>query len=56
MNINEFLTHVNQGKPVSSKSEIHKFMVKLSNEAMRITSELNFIIMNQKKSIVYFLS
>ncbi len=41
MNINEFLTHVNQGKPVSSKSEIHKFMVKLSNEAMRITSELN---------------
>ena len=41
MNINEFLTHINQRKPVSSKSEIHEFMVKLSNEAMKITSKLN---------------
>jgi acetyltransferase-like isoleucine patch superfamily enzyme len=41
MNLNDFLTHVANGKPIPVNSEIHKFMVEVSNEAMRITAELN---------------
>ncbi len=41
MNLSEFLAHVQQGKAIPANSEIHTFMVSLSNEAMRITSELN---------------
>lgn len=41
MNIKEFLDYVNSGKTISADSEIHKYMVKLSNEAMKLTSELN---------------
>jgi acetyltransferase-like isoleucine patch superfamily enzyme len=41
MNLNDFLTHVAHGKPISANSEIHSFMVKISNEAMRVTAELN---------------
>lgn len=41
MNLNEFLEHVNSGKPISANSEIHAFMAGLSGEAMRITAELN---------------
>lgn len=41
MNLKQFLEHVNNGYPVSVKLDIHNYMVKLSNDAMRITSELN---------------
>lgn len=41
MNLNEFLNHVNCGLPIIGGSEMHKFMTNLSNEARRITSELN---------------
>jgi acetyltransferase-like isoleucine patch superfamily enzyme len=41
MNINDFLDHVNRRLPIPEGSEIHQFMVGLSNEAMRITVELN---------------
>ncbi len=41
MNLQEFLDEMNQGKAVVGGSEAHRFMVKLSNEAMRLTSELN---------------
>ncbi len=41
MDMNQFLDHVNQGRPISVESEIHGYMVGLSNEAMRITAELN---------------
>lgn len=41
MNLNEFLEHVNLGLPIPADSEIHAFMLSLSNEAMRITAELN---------------
>jgi acetyltransferase-like isoleucine patch superfamily enzyme len=41
MNIDKFLDHVSGGKPIPINSEIHRFMVEISNEAMRITSELN---------------
>lgn len=41
MDIKEFLDHLNSGKPVLGNSEMHKFMTVLSNEAMKITSELN---------------
>ena len=41
MNINEFLDYVNKGNTIHVKSEMHKYMVELSNEAMKITAELN---------------
>lgn len=41
MNLSKFLTHVNNGKSIPIGSEIHKFMVKLSHEAMKITGQLN---------------
>lgn len=41
MNISRFLDHVNRGLTVESGSEIHQFMHKLSQEALRITVELN---------------
>lgn len=41
MNLKQFLDHVNSGLPLPGGSEIHTYMVGLSHEAMRITSELN---------------
>ncbi len=41
MNLEEFLKHLNSKKPVPSGSELHKFMTKLSNEAMKISAEMN---------------
>ena len=41
MDTKDFLEHLNKGLPVPAGSEIHKFMVKLANDAMRITAELN---------------
>lgn len=41
MELKDFLDHMNRGLPVIGGSEIHLFMHKVSNEAMRLTSELN---------------
>ncbi len=41
MNINEFLNHVNSGLPIQGGGEIHKYMSELSQDAIKITSELN---------------
>jgi hypothetical protein len=41
MNLTEFLDLMNRGLPVAAASEIHRFMINLSHEEMRITSELN---------------
>jgi acetyltransferase-like isoleucine patch superfamily enzyme len=41
MNLTDFLSHVARGEPIPANSEIHRFMVGISNEAMRITAELN---------------
>lgn len=41
MNLTEFLDHVNSGKSITAGSEIHKFMTELSQEAMKLTAELN---------------
>ena len=41
MDIKDFLEHLNNGLPISAGSEIHQFMIDLSNEAMRITADLN---------------
>ena len=41
MDTEEFLKYMESGKTVIANSEIHKYMVKLSNEAMKITFELN---------------
>ncbi|MGL4567125.1 MAG: sugar O-acetyltransferase, partial [Fusobacteriaceae bacterium] len=36
-----FLKHLNEGKEVIGSSEVHKFMITLSQEALQITAELN---------------
>lgn len=41
MELNEFLDHLNQGKAVIGSSEMHKYMIMLSHEAMKVVAELN---------------
>ncbi len=41
MNMNEFLNHLNRGLPVIGGSEAHLFMHEVSQEALRITAQLN---------------
>lgn len=41
MNLKEFLDHLNRGLPVIGGSEAHLFMIEVSNEVMRLTTELN---------------
>ena len=41
MNTNEFLNHVNQGLEIQGGSEVHQYMSELSQEAIKITTELN---------------
>ncbi len=41
MNLNEFLDHLNRGLSVTGGSEAHLFMHRVSQEALRITAELN---------------
>ena len=36
MELNDFLAHLNSGQAVTSGSELHQFMHKVSNEAMKI--------------------
>lgn len=43
MDLTEFLNHLNSGKRVSLNSDVHKFMCLLSDEARRITAELNSV-------------
>lgn len=39
--IEDYLAHLNAGKPVESNSSMHLMMCELSNRAMRITAQLN---------------
>ena len=41
MEIKDFLAHMNSGKTVIAGSEIHKYMCMLSQEALKLTEELN---------------
>lgn len=41
MDVNDFLIHLNSGKVVEGGSEIHKMMNELSQEALKLTTELN---------------
>lgn len=41
MNTDIFLEYLNSGQTIKSCSEVHKYMIELSYEAMKITSELN---------------
>lgn len=41
MNLSEFLEHLNGGKMVVAGSEIHQYMSMLSQEALKLTAELN---------------
>lgn len=41
MELEEFLTYLNSGKPVQGGGEAHQFMHGVSQEALRITAEIN---------------
>ena len=41
MNLEQFLEHLNSGKPVKGGSEAHLFMHGVSQEALKITAEIN---------------
>lgn len=41
MDINDLLEHLNQGKMVEAGSELHLVMIDASQEALKITAELN---------------
>lgn len=41
MDLEEFLEHLNSGKPVGGGSEAHLFMHGVSQEALKITAEIN---------------
>lgn len=41
MNLTGFLKHLNSGKPVKGGSEVHLFMHGVSQEALKITAEIN---------------
>lgn len=41
MDLSDFLKHLSCGKAVIGGSELHQFMHKISNEAMKITAQLN---------------
>lgn len=41
MELKDLLEHFNKGLPLKGGDKVHKVLVKYSNEAMRITSELN---------------
>lgn len=49
MKINKFLDHMNAGKKVVGGSDIHQCMHKLSNEARKITAELNGVYHSQEE-------
>ena len=41
MNLEEFLEYLNSGKEVIGNSDVHQYMTELSDEAMRLSYELN---------------
>ena len=41
MELQDFLDHLNSGKPVKGGSEAHLFMHGVSQEALRITAQIN---------------
>ena len=41
MNLPAFLDHLSIGKPVTGGSEVHQFMHSVSQEALRLTAEIN---------------
>lgn len=41
MELNDFLMHMDNGKEVIAGSEAHRCMCRLSQEAIRLTTELN---------------
>ena len=41
MKLNEFLNYMNSGLHIEVGSEVHKYMIEISQEAMKVTCELN---------------
>ncbi len=41
MNLSDFLDHLNRGETIIGNSDVHKFMHTVSDEAMKITADLN---------------
>ncbi len=40
-NLQEFLDHVNRGAPIEGGSDLHRFMHRAAQEALRVTAEIN---------------
>ena len=41
MDLCEFLRHMNSGEPVTADSEVHRYMHRISQQALRLTARLN---------------
>ena len=41
MQLADYLTHLNSGRPVIGGSDVHQFMHQISQEALQITAEMN---------------
>ena len=54
MNLKDYLEHLNSGQRVEVGSEVHKYMCKVSNEAMRITAQINNSYHTPEELIVLF--
>ena len=54
MEINQFLNHLNDGNPVNAGTEMHQYMCNLSDEALKITNELNNVYRTPDEIIKIF--
>ena len=41
MELKDYLNYLNSGKPVEGGGEVHQFMHTVSQEALKITAEIN---------------
>lgn len=49
MKLEDFLEYVNNGNPVQGGSDMHRYMIYLSEEARRITAEINGVYHEQNE-------
>ena len=54
MDLNEFLEHMNSGEVVKGDSPVHQFMHRASQEAIRLTTELNSTYHTPEEIITLF--
>jgi acetyltransferase-like isoleucine patch superfamily enzyme len=54
MELHEYLDHLNRGDVVASSSDVHQYMHRVSQEALRITAELNAFYHTPEEIVVLF--